>query len=112
MSLPRMGDLVWYVLDATDAGQINARRDNFQWFNAGRSGHKHPHPHGVRGASGHVAHIGVAVSEGEVRCAEVSAVADPERGRLNLRVALDGSDVHWVKGAAEGEGPGMWAVRP
>lgn len=111
-ALPRKGDQVWYVLDATDAEQINARRDNFQWHNAGRSGHKHPHPPGVRGATGHVAHIGTAVSEGEQRCAEVTEVTDPERGLLNLWAKLDGSDGQWVKGVPEGEGPGTWARRP
>ena len=110
-TLPQLGDRVWYRLDATDAEQITARRDNFQWYNAGRSGHKHPHPHGTRGASGHVAHIGTPVSAGDRRCAEVTEVADPERGRLNLWVKLDGSDGQWVKGAAEGDGPGMWARR-
>lgn len=110
-ALPGKGDRVWYCLDATDADEINARRSNFQAFNAGRSGHKHPHPVGGSGASGHVAHIGVTVREGDVPYADVSEVADPQCGRLNLRVALDGTDVHWVKGAAEGTGPGTWARR-
>ena len=110
-ALPEQGDRVWYWLDATDAGQITARRDNFQWHNAGRSGHKHPHQPGARGATGHVAHIGTPVRAGDRRCAEVTEVTDPERGRLNLWVKLDGSDGQWVKGAAEGTGPGTWARR-
>jgi hypothetical protein len=107
-----MGDLVWYVLDPEDADEITARRDNFQRYNAGRSGHKHPHPVGGSAATGHVAHIGVRVYAGDVRCAEVTEVADPECGRLNLWVKLDGSDGQWVKGAPEGTGPGTWARRP
>ena len=104
-----VGGRVLYRLDDTDADQVNARRANFQAFNQGRSGHKHPHGREVREASGHVAHIGTPVRAGQEFAADICAIPDPPR--LNLRVLLDGSDVHWVTSVAEGTGPGTWSHR-
>ena len=104
---PAMGAIVAYTLDATDAEAINSRRANFQHYNQGRSGHKHPHGRDVRAATGHVAHIGTPVAAGDVFAAQVSRVPDPPR--LNLRVLLDGTDVHWVTNVPPGDGPGMWS---
>lgn len=107
--MTRLGDTVIYRLDETDVEQISARRANFQVFNQGRSRHKHPHGRDVRQASGHVAHIGTPVCVGQECSARVSAVPDPPR--LNLRVELDGSDIHWVTGVPEGPGPGQWSTQ-
>lgn len=105
-----LGDTVLYRLDLYDAEQINARRANFQAFNhSGRAGHKHPHDRDIRAASGHVAHIGTPVSAGQLVAAQVCDVSCSPR--LNLRVLLDGSDVHWVTGVAEGTEHGTWMRR-
>jgi hypothetical protein len=106
-----LGDRVLYRLDGADAEKINAWRANFAHFNAGMSGHKHPHRPGSPGATGHVAHVGVPVSEGDELYADVCAVPDPESGRLNLRVATNGNDVYLATGVPEGTGPGTWARR-
>ncbi len=104
------GDIVFYYLDGTDAEQITSRRANFQLFNQGRSGHKHPHGRDVHEASGHVAHIGTPVHAGQEFAAQVSVI--PGWPRLNLRVLLDGSDVHWVTNVPQGTGqPGTWRLR-
>jgi hypothetical protein len=103
-----LGDTVIYRLDETDVEQITSRRANFQAFNQGRSGHKHPHGRQVREASGHVAHIGTPVHVGQECAARVSAV--PGLPRLNLRVELDGSDIHWVTCVPEGTDPGQWST--
>lgn len=104
------GDIVLYCLDETDAAGITSRRNNFQKFNQGRSGHKHPHPPDIGRASGHVAHIGTPVHTGQEFAAQVCAV--PDAPRLNLRVLLDGSDVHWVTNVPQGSGePGTWRQR-
>jgi hypothetical protein len=103
----KLGDTVIYRLDETDVEQITSRRANFQVFNQGHSRHKHPHGREVRQASGHVAHIGTPVHVGQECPATVSAVPDPPR--LNLRVALDGSDVHWVTCVSEGAECGQWS---
>jgi hypothetical protein len=108
------GDLVWYILDEADAEGINQRRSNFQAFNHGHSGHKHPHRQGEatgqRLASGHIAHIGNPVAAGGECAAQVSLI-NTDDGTLNLRVLLDGSDVHWVCSVPEGTGPGTWQRR-
>ena len=111
MSLPALGDRVLYRLDKCDADEVSAWRRNFVLAQAA-AGHKHPHQPGSPGATGHIAHTGVPVSEGEELFADVCAVPDPESGRLNLRVATDGNDVHWVAGVPEGDGPGTWSRRP
>jgi hypothetical protein len=99
------GRFVTYRLDTCDVTGINSRRDNFAWHQ-GRSTHKHPHQHGTRGATGHQAHIGTPVHEGQPFPALVVA----ENGsRLNLQVFLDGNDVQWVAGVPEGTGPGTWS---
>jgi hypothetical protein len=110
MSTPALGDRVLYCFDAHDAVKLNSWRDNFGRGQAA-SGHKHPHPPGGSPASGHIAHIGVPVAEGDVAFADVSG-AGPEPGRLNLRVCPDGNDVLHVTGVPEGDGPGTWAARP
>src|SRR6185437_4542068 len=104
-----MGDTVLYALDGADVEGVNSRRANFQHFNQGRAGHKHPHGRGVREASGHVAHVGTSVAVGDVFAAVVCKVVDPPR--LNLRVLLDGSDVQWVTCVPPGDGPGQWRPR-
>jgi hypothetical protein len=108
-SAPRTGDIVLYRLDATDVEGINSRRANFQLFNQGRARAKHPHGRDLHHASGHVAHIGTPVREGQEFPALVVAMPDPPR--VNLQVFLDGSDVQWVTCAPEGEGPGTWSPR-
>lgn len=109
----QIGDRVWYRLDAADVEGITQRRVNFQRFNHGESGHKHPHNQGQavgdRLASGHVAHIGNPVEVDQACSAIVSAI--PEWPRLNLRVELDGSDIHWVTAVPEGNVPGTWRYR-
>ena len=103
------GDIVLYRLDETDAENITSRRANFQLYNQGRSGHKHPHSRDVHEATGHVAHIGTPVAAGDELPAMVTRIPDPPN--LNLRVMLDGSDVHWVTCVPEGTGPGTWSGR-
>jgi len=111
-TMPGLDALVFYMLDEADAAKITAWRENFAAFNAGMSGHKHPHRPGVPGSSGHIAHIGSPVRAGDVRPARVTAVPDPESGRLNLKVSLDGSDFYWATGVPEGDGPGQWTDQP
>lgn len=108
-----IGDMVWYYLDEADVEGINQRRQNFQAFNHGESGHKHPHNQGQakgqRLASGHVAHIGNPVSVGEKCAAFVSRVNGD--GTLNLRVILDGTDLQWVCSVPEGNVSGSWSKK-
>ena len=110
----RAGDLVWYQLDEADAEGISQRRENFQVFNHGSSGHKHPHQQGRAGgqrlATGHVAHIGNPVRAGQVCAAQVTYVNDTDQ-TLNLRVILDGSDVQWACSVPQGDAPGTWQPR-
>lgn len=110
--LPKLDALVLYTLDEADAEKITAWRENFAAFNAGMSGHKHPHRPGTPGSTGHVAHVGSPVRAGDVRPARVTAVPDPESGRLNLKVSLDGSDFYWAAGVPPGDGPGQWTDLP
>jgi hypothetical protein len=105
-----LGRRVLYTLDEADAAGINSRRANFTAFNAKFSGHKHPHEHGRPGATGHVAHMGSPVRAGDVLAADVAMVPDPPL--VNLRVLLDGTDVHWATSVAEGPGPGQWRDLP
>ena len=111
-TMPGLDALVFYMLDEADAEKITAWRENFAAFNAGMSGHKHPHRPGVPGSTGHIAHIGSPVRAGDVRPARVCAVPDSESGRLNLKVSLDGSDFYWATGVPQGDGPGEWTVTP
>lgn len=108
-TLPGLDAAVLYTLDEADAEKITAWRENFAAFNAGMSGHKHPHRPGTPGSTGHVAHVGSPVRAGDVRPARVTAISDPESGRLNLKVSLDGSDFYWAAGVPPGDGPGQWA---
>lgn len=108
-AMPRVGDTVLYRLDTADVEGITSRRENFQLFNQGRSGHKHPHDRGVHQASGHIAHVGTPVAAGDELAADVARIPDPPR--LNLRVKLDGTDIHWVTCVPPGDGPGMWSRR-
>jgi hypothetical protein len=110
--LPGLGALVFYMLDEADAEAITAWRENFAAFNAGMSGHKHPHRPGVPGSTGHIAHVGSPVRAGDVRPAWVDLIPDPESGRLNLKVSLDGNDFRWVTGVPPGDGPGEWTEAP
>jgi hypothetical protein len=105
----RIGDRVLYRLDAEDADGINARRDNFQRHQATDSHGKHPHRRGGSGATGHIAHVGLRVAEGDVCFADVTQV-NPN-GTLCLRVGLNGSDVQWAVNVPEGGAPGQWQVR-
>jgi len=111
-TMPGLDELVFYMLDDADAEKITAWRENFAAFNAGMSGHKHPHRPGVPGSTGHIAHIGSPVRAGDVRPARVTMVPDPESGRLNLKVSLDGSDFYWATGVPHGDGPGQWTAAP
>ena len=107
---PRLGDRVLYRLDAHDAVKVNSWRDNFARDQAAAP-HKHPHPPGGSGASGHIAHVGVPLAAGDTVFADVCEDADPETGRLLLCVNLKGSDTLVVSGVPEGTGPGTWARR-
>ncbi len=104
-----LGDFVIYRLDETDVAQITSRRANFQLFNQGRSGHKHPYGRDVHEATGHIAHVGTPVHAGQECAAMVSLIPDPPR--VNLRVLLDGSDVQHVTNVPPGDGPGTWSSR-
>lgn len=105
------GDRVLYRLDATDAAGINSRRADFTRYQACDDNHKHPHDRipGGSGASGHQAHIGLEVSEGQQLPADVIIVN--ESGTLCLQVRLPGSDNQWVVNVPEGYGPGQWQKR-
>ena len=104
------GDRVLYRLDQEDADGINARRDNFQRHQAETSHGKHPHPRGSSGASGHVAHVGLRVSEGDTYPADV-VVAGHSLPIPCLRVLLPGSDVQVVYNVPCHDGPGGWQPR-
>jgi hypothetical protein len=107
----QVGDRVLYTLRHFDAYEINGRRDNFQSHQASASHGIHPHEHDDTwtGAPGYVAHIGLSAREGDVCAADVTAVHSS--GAVNLRVLLDGTDVHWLRNVPEGDEPGTWKVR-
>jgi hypothetical protein len=104
--MTRLGDRVYYRLDAEDVEEINGRRDNFQRHQATTSHGKHPHVRGGSGASGHIAHVGLQVHVGERCFADVTQV-NPN-GRLCLRVATNGSDLQWAVNVPRGRRPGQW----
>lgn len=100
---PTLGRLVLYRLSPQDADSINVRRSDFHAF---ASSHAHPHEPGQPGASGHVAHVGNPVAEGEVYPAMVvRTFGGPS---VNLQVHLDGNDLFWAISRLEGDEPGQW----
>jgi hypothetical protein len=106
------GARVLYRLDAHDATTINQRRNDFTRYQATADNHKHPHgpTPGGSGASGHIAHIGLEVTEGQQFPADVTIVN--ASGTLCLRVLLPGSDTQWVVNVGEGDHPGQWTHAP
>lgn len=85
MPHPTIGRVVMYRLTEHDARQITQRRAH----------------HELRGNFVH---------EGDVYPAMVVRVFDGStNGTCNLKVFLDGEDVHWATSAREGDEPGTWA---
>lgn len=100
---PTIGRTVLYKISTADAESINVRRADYRAFEAG---HKHPHEPGTPRASGHIAHVGNAVAEGD----EYPAVVVRAFGgtTVNLQVSLDGNDTYWATSRIEGDEPGQW----
>jgi hypothetical protein len=94
-TVPRLGQDLLYCLTKLDAEQITDRRQR-----AAQAAVEWPHTIGPTGAD---------VAEGDLYPATVVRLVslDPEDG-LNLQVALDGTDTHWVQRAIEGTEPGTW----
>jgi hypothetical protein len=105
------GDRVIYTLRQFDADGVNQRRDDFSMYQATADNHMHPHGRisGGSGASGHQAHIGLPVTEGQQLPADVVIVNGS--GTLCLRVLLPGSDNLWLANVPEGDGDGHWRER-
>jgi hypothetical protein len=107
---PSVGRTVHYTLNERDAQEVNRRRDDFAAFHG-----SHPHPHEIAqpGATGHIAHVGNPVSEGDVCAAVVVRVSGLDPMTVNLQVQLDGNDHYWATSRAEGSGPGTrhWPER-
>ena len=101
---PSIGRIVHYRLSEQDAAAINVRRSDFLAFQAS---HSHPHEPGQPGATGHVAHFGNRVREGDVYPAVVVRVFDPDL--VNLQVLLDGTDTYWATSRRHGDASGEWS---
>jgi hypothetical protein len=103
---PAIGAIVSYRLTSDDANAINTRRADFAAF---QRSHAHPHEPGQPGATGHQAHVGNTVGEGEVLPAIVVAKfpGNPD-GLVNLKVFLDGNDDYWATSRKPGDEPGQW----
>lgn len=99
---PTIGRIVHYTLSEQDADQINRRRADF------RAALRASGPQ----SSGHVAHVGNEVREGDVYPAMVVRVFDPTTTTANLQVHLDGNDTFWATSRQEGDGPGTWSWPP
>lgn len=95
---PTIGGIVHYKLSASDAEQINRRRQDWVGTCAEYGG-----PPG----DGYQAHAGNSAAEGEVCPAVV--VRTFGGTSANLQVWLDGSDSFWATSRGEGDGPGTWA---
>ena len=86
--IPTKGRIVWYVLSAQDADTIKRRRQ-------------------------HTAEIGNEAREGSVYPAMiVETWGDKPDSAVNLKVELDGYDVHWATSRKIGEGPGTYHWMP
>jgi hypothetical protein len=85
---------VLYTLSKYDAEQINRRRKDFIQYrqHAGQD-------------TGHQAHVGNTVGEGDQFPGIVVRVFSTS---VNLRVFLDGTDDFWACSKSEGEGPNTW----
>jgi len=84
-TIPTIGRIVRYVLDETDVGYIEARRKDFPWMS------------------------GNNVYPGHVYPAEIVRTwGDKPDSAVNLQVALDGYDTHWVTNVKVGTSPGTY----
>jgi hypothetical protein len=96
------GRVVYYVLSAKDAEEINRRRTT-----PGSIAQAMEEGTWTVGAQ---AHVGSEVHEGDVLPAQVIRIWSQETGNVNLKVNLDGSDTFWATTRAytESKNPGTW----
>lgn len=99
---PTVGRIVYYKISAQDAEEINRRRDD---FNANKAETKLEN--WQKGAQ---AHVGNAVSEGQIYAMIIVAVWSDEC--INGKVFLDGNDDFWALSRNKGEGNGNWDWMP
>lgn len=99
---PTVGRIVHYQLTKQDAEQINRRRTSAPSIRARIDDNAWP--------IGAQAHIGNAVSEGDIFPAIVVRVWPEDR--VNAQVFLDGNDTFWATSKAPGPDPGEWAWPP
>lgn len=104
MTTPTPGRIVLYTVNQDDADQINKRRSDFVEHRRGESYED----------TGHVAHVGNQVREGDVFPAVVIRVWGPGSvtPSANLHVLLDGVDTFWATSVSEGKGPKSWSWPP
>ncbi|MFB7595771.1 hypothetical protein [Streptomyces sp. NPDC056160] len=97
MPNPTIGRTVLYRVTEQDANDINGRRKD--WHLSGVADQQ----------TGVVGHVGNTVEPGDVFPAVIVRVWDESVVTCNLRVLLDGTDVHWATSRAEGTEPGNWS---
>lgn len=96
---PTVGRMVYYKLSASEAQDVNRRREGFD----AQAGHW---PATAQ------RHIGNPVSENDIFPAVIIRVGENGEDTVNLKVLLDGSDNLWVKNAYQGQEGGQWDWMP
>ncbi|MEU1552095.1 hypothetical protein ABZ517_05160 [Streptomyces scabiei] len=97
MPSPAPCRMVLYRLSASDAADINRRREDF----AAGPGHAD--------RTGYVGHVGNEAVEGAVYPAVIVRVWDDSEVTVNLQVHLDGNDHYWAPSRPEGDDVGQWS---
>jgi hypothetical protein len=109
------GRIVYYVLSAQDAAEINRRRTTGASIAERMKQELQQLYNGVQSTvfgwpAGAQAHIGTPVEAGEILPAMVLKVWGQESGCSNLKVMLDGTDTYWAtsRNFAADKAPGTW----